>query len=93
MIKSLIDVVFEAELEVEVPELEPVVDKDFVIESDMSFISRIEEEYEGPYEVTPSSETQILNTKDYVCIDNITINAVPSNYGLITWNGTVLTVS
>ena len=49
--------------------------------------------YTGEYEVTPSSEVQILETKDKRMTDNIIINPIPQNYGLITWNGSFLTVS
>lgn len=94
MKKSIVDIIFEAELEEEVLELEPITDEDFLVESDIEIIARKDmDEYEGPYEVTPSSEVQTLNTFDLLCTNNITINAVPSNYGLITWNGTILTVS
>lgn len=49
--------------------------------------------YEGGYVVTPTEETQILQTANLKLTDNITINPIPSNYGRITWNGSVLTVS
>ena len=49
--------------------------------------------YEGEYTVTPSQETQILQTEDLRMTANVTINPIPSNYGLITWNGSFLTVS
>lgn len=49
--------------------------------------------YTGDYEVTPSSETQTLATDSFYMTGNITINPIPSNYGLITWNGSTLTVS
>ena len=49
--------------------------------------------YEGPCEVTPSEETQILETDSLYMRSNVTINPIPSNYGLITWNGSTLTVS
>ena len=49
--------------------------------------------YEGEVEVTPSSETQVLETKNLRMGDNVTINPIPSNYGLITWNGSTITVS
>lgn len=49
--------------------------------------------YDGPYEVTPSNEMQTLNTDDLLMTQNVTINPIPSNYGLITWNGSTLTVS
>ena len=49
--------------------------------------------YQGPYEFTPSSEAQIVSVSHTIPISDITINPVPSNYGLITWNGATLTVS
>lgn len=49
--------------------------------------------YPGPYEVTPSDTEQVLNTDAFYMNGNVTINPIPSNYGLITWNGSTLTVS
>lgn len=49
--------------------------------------------YEGITEITPSQDTQILQTSNKVLTRNIVVNPIPSNYGLITWNGSVLTVS
>ena len=37
--------------------------------------------------------TQTLETDSLYMQGNITINPIPSNYGLITWNGSILTVS
>ena len=51
------------------------------------------ETYEGPYEFTPTQETQTVQTADKVLLENIVINPIPQNYGLITWNGAVITVS
>jgi len=50
-------------------------------------------DYQGPYEVTPTQSTQILITNGFKMTDNVTINPIPPNYGLITYNGSVLTVS
>ena len=50
-------------------------------------------DYEGETTFTPSSETQIIPTGHTVLLSDITINPIPSNYGLITWNGATLTVS
>lgn len=49
--------------------------------------------YTGAYTVTPSAAEQVLYTDGLRMTDNITVNPIPSNYGLITWNGSVLTVS
>ena len=48
--------------------------------------------YTGEYEVTPSAETQTLNTDGLRLTRNVTVNPIPQNYGLITYNGAVLTV-
>ena len=49
--------------------------------------------YTGVTEVTPSASTQTLSTAGLVVQSDITVNPIPSNYGLITWNGSFLTVS
>lgn len=49
--------------------------------------------YTGDYTITPSSEAQVLDTNGLRMTDNITINPIPNNYGLITWNGSTITVS
>lgn len=49
--------------------------------------------YTGPTEITPTSEAQVLNTTLKSVLTDIIINPIPSNYGLITWNGSTLTVS
>lgn len=51
------------------------------------------EYYEGEYEFTPSQSPQTVQIKDKMTRHDITINPIPSNYGLITWNGATLTVS
>ena len=49
--------------------------------------------YEGEYIVTPTNEEQILLTKNLRMLENVVINKIPENYGLITWNGSFLTIS
>lgn len=51
------------------------------------------DDYTGTYEVTPSDETQTLQTNGLRMLNNVTINPIPSDYGHISWNGSVLTVS
>ena len=50
-------------------------------------------EYDGPYRVTPTAEEQVLSTRNKLLDGDIIVNPVPDNYGLITWNGSVITVS
>ena len=49
--------------------------------------------YDGPTTVTPNGEVQVEHTAGTVLLADIIINPIPSNYGLITWNGSTLTVS
>lgn len=49
--------------------------------------------YDGQTEVTPTQETQVLQTTNRTVVSNIIVNPIPSNYGKITWNGSTLTVS
>lgn len=65
------------------------------IREDISFAVRISPNppYEGDYIVTPSSETQTLFCNGKSMENNVVINPIPNNYGLITYNGFELTVS
>lgn len=51
------------------------------------------ESFEGPYEWTPSEDTQTVPISGKTATQNIVISPIPSNYGLITYNGSVITVS
>ena len=68
-------------------------DGDMTLALGEPYIGSSPPEYQGDYEVTPSGETQFLDTANKVLTQAVTINPIPSNYGLITWNGSVLTVS
>lgn len=50
-------------------------------------------DYEGAYEVTPTLETQTLPTENRRLVQDVIVNPIPEYYGLITWDGSVLTVS
>lgn len=49
--------------------------------------------YEGDYTVAPSASEQVLETSGLILDGNITVAPIPSNYGLVTWNGAYLTIS
>lgn len=51
------------------------------------------EHYHGTSEVTPCDHDVVLETAGLFMDDPITIHAIPNNYGLITWDGSALTVS
>ena len=50
-------------------------------------------DYDGPYEFTPSLDTQRINIGHKTADHDIIISPIPHNYGLITWDGQKLTVS
>ena len=56
-------------------------------------IREVPDLYDGPTVVTPNGSTQTLATNGKSLASDITVNPIPSNYGLITWDGSVLTVS
>lgn len=53
----------------------------------------VQQQYTGETVVTPTQETQTLRTASLLMPVDIVINPIPQNYGLITWNGSTLTVS
>ena len=63
--------------------------------ADLATVTKTEDHdyYEGATTFTPSDTVQVIQTKDLVLGDDITIEPIPSNYGRIEWNGAYLTVS
>ena len=51
------------------------------------------EPYEGSYEITPSASAVTLAVAGKRMTDDLVIEPIPNNYGLITWDGTIITVS
>ena len=49
--------------------------------------------YDGAYEFTPDTEEQTILIQGKTARLDITIKPIPSNYGLITYNGSTITVS
>lgn len=49
--------------------------------------------YNGPYEFTPSQEAQTIQINGKMAIEDIVVNPIPSNWGLIAWNGSWLGIS
>lgn len=73
-----------------------IIDDDFsyIVDPVIEIVNSIEGEvYTGPVEIIPSQETQNLDTTNKVLLRDIIVKPIPSNYGLITWNGSTLTVS
>lgn len=72
-------------------DIEGADELDFTIDSELGYITTAP--YDGPYVIIPTPEDQILNTKDKNLVNDVTVKAIPSCYGLITQNGSVLIVS
>ena len=49
--------------------------------------------YQGSYDITPTSEAQVLHMEGLTASTDLVIEPIPSNYGLITWDGSTITVS
>ncbi len=49
--------------------------------------------YPGPYEFTPTENTQTAQISDMVASQNIIINPIPTNYGRITKVGAVIVIT
>ena len=50
-------------------------------------------EYGGEYEFIPTSVDQTIQIKGKMATEDIIVKSIPSNYGLIEWNGSALIVS
>lgn len=48
------------------------------------------DEYDGPYEVTPTTTAQTLATRGLLSTADIVVNPIPSNYGRIEQRGSAL---
>ena len=88
-------VTIEAKLEDSLVEVVPVLDGDVSVSAELSSQVRVTQypDYSGAYEFVPTAETQTIPTDHLVLLDNIVIDPIPSNYGLISWDGVVITVS
>ena len=48
--------------------------------------------YEGSYDITPTTEAQILPLTELTMREDLTIEPIPQNYGEIVWNGQYILV-
>lgn len=56
-------------------------------------VASIVPEYDGDYDITPTSTAQVFQTNGKKLTHDFIVEPIPSNYGLITWNGSTITVS
>ena len=50
-------------------------------------------EYSGNYEIEPSENYQTIPMEGLRAAHNVVVDPIPNNYGLITYDGTGITVS
>ena len=65
----------------------------FPVQSEVKIVASLFPDYSGDFEFVPGPEAQTIQLRGTVVHDNIVIDPIPQNYGLITWNGSTLTVS
>ena len=49
--------------------------------------------YIGEYTFTPITVAQEIDVQGKKMLHNVVIEPIPNNYGLVTWNGSVLRIS
>lgn len=49
-------------------------------------------DYDGSYTITPGDQPVVLQTQGHNMESNVVVEAIPSNYGRISYNGSILTV-
>ena len=50
------------------------------------------DEFPVPYEVTPGAATQTLGTRGLLMTSDLVVAPIPSNYGVVTWDGSILSI-
>lgn len=53
----------------------------------------VAEWFDGDYSITPTTQEQTIPISGKTGRRDIVVGAIPQNYGLVTWDGSVLTVS
>lgn len=66
---------------------------EIVVENDGYAIIETSEQYDGEHIFTPTASTQVVPIAGKTSLQDIVINPIPNNYGLITYDGFGITVS
>lgn len=59
----------------------------------LSFRETSAEKYTGKYRFTPTNKIQVIESENKLLLQNVIIEPIPKNYGLITWNGSYMRIS
>ena len=65
----------------------------FVLSGALTIAAGAAPAYHGPTKFVPGDAMQIVECAGLVIPSNIIVDAIPSNYGKIGWNGVTLSVS
>lgn len=82
----LVNVIFEEideKLSADFFEDERELDTDF---GEVHVISDEGEAYDGEYAITPMTKKQVMPTKGKIMADDVVVNPIPQEYGLITYD-------
>lgn len=63
------------------------------VATSIPIITKVYPTYTDSYVVTPTNSEQVLDTTNKLLTQDIVVGPIPSNYGLITWNGSMLHIS
>ena len=87
---NCIEIVFETEKQ---PVAAGIVSKRKTVETEFFGAPNERTIYRGDYTVTPSEDTQTLETQGLLMSANVVIYPIPQNYGLITQIGSMIRIS
>lgn len=77
-------------------EIDGEIDLIIPIDGEVGIITKVTEydipPYTGRVVVTPSEDTQILQTAEKSVTQDIIVNPIPANYGRIVWDGSRLRI-
>lgn len=77
-------------------EIDGEIDLIIPIDGEVGIITKVTEydipPYTGRVVVTPSEDTQILQTAEKSVAQDIIVNPIPANYGRIVWDGSRLRI-
>lgn len=73
-------------------EMDVGFDQGETFEVDMGYVP-VQARYSGPYTFTPTTDAQTISIEGRTASHDIIVEAIPSNYGLISWSGSGIRVS
>lgn len=56
-------------------------------------VTKVANRYEGDYEVTPTTVPVVLETADRYLAENVVVKPIPKDWGHISFDGAVITVT